>query len=400
MTDLDPAAQHKFWNTQPIVQENEKPKDVHVIDKESTVETTQKEPYKLVPGFEWSIIDTQDPEQKAELFDFLAKHYVMHPKNAFRFAYSPEFLDWALHPPGWKQQWHLGVRMSKTNRLVAFISAVPISIFVAEKEGDPDDQTHHIVAVDFLSVHQSLRGKNLAPLLIKEITRRVNLEGIFTAIFTAGRKITEPFTYAQYYHRLINYQKLLEINFTSLRRGSTLAKEIAAHKLAAPKIDGFRPMVAEDVPQVTVKLNQYLRDNRRFSVSQVFSEAEVAHMFIPRKDIVGSYVIEKDGEVTAFFSFYVVPSTVADNPKHSEYTAAYIYYYFAKKTVLSELTRAAMYMANTEYNVDVMNCLNIIDNQELFNVCKFVPGDGHLHYYFFNLALPQVKPERCGVVLL
>lgn len=45
-----------------------------------------------------------------------------------RFDYSQEFLRWALMPPGWKHQWHVGVRVSKSNRLVGFISAVPAKI--------------------------------------------------------------------------------------------------------------------------------------------------------------------------------------------------------------------------------------------------------------------------------
>ena len=36
-----------------------------------------------------------------------------------------------------------------------------------------------MVEINFLCVHKSLRSKRLAPVLIKEITRRVNLKGIF-----------------------------------------------------------------------------------------------------------------------------------------------------------------------------------------------------------------------------
>ena len=36
-----------------------------------------------------------------------------------------------------------------------------------------------MVEINFLCVHKKLRSKRLAPVLIKEITRRVNLTGIF-----------------------------------------------------------------------------------------------------------------------------------------------------------------------------------------------------------------------------
>lgn len=43
-----------------------------------------------------------------------------------------------------------------------------------------------MVEINFLCVHKKLRLKRMAPVLIKEITRRVNLEGIFQAVYTAG----------------------------------------------------------------------------------------------------------------------------------------------------------------------------------------------------------------------
>jgi hypothetical protein len=50
-----------------------------------------------------------------------------------RFAYSREFLRWALLVPGHLKEWHTGVRVTKSRKLVAFISAVPASIRVNTK---------------------------------------------------------------------------------------------------------------------------------------------------------------------------------------------------------------------------------------------------------------------------
>ena len=33
--------------------------------------------------------------------------------NMFRFDYSPAFLRWALSPPGFKPEWHVGVRVTQ-----------------------------------------------------------------------------------------------------------------------------------------------------------------------------------------------------------------------------------------------------------------------------------------------
>ena len=88
-------------------------------------------------------------------------------------------------PSGWKPEWHCGVRAGNAGKLVAFIAAVPAKIRVYDK-------TVQMVEINFLCVHKKLRSKRLAPVLIREITRRVNQNGIFQATFTAGIIIPKP----------------------------------------------------------------------------------------------------------------------------------------------------------------------------------------------------------------
>lgn len=39
----------------------------------------------------------------------------------------------ALQPPGWLKDWHCGVRVIKSKKLVGFISAVPANIKIYDK---------------------------------------------------------------------------------------------------------------------------------------------------------------------------------------------------------------------------------------------------------------------------
>lgn len=55
-----------------------------------------------------------------------------------------------------------------------------------------------MVEINFLCVHKRLRSKRVAPVLIKEITRRVNLEGIFQAVYTAGVLLPKPISICRY----------------------------------------------------------------------------------------------------------------------------------------------------------------------------------------------------------
>ena len=39
-----------------------------------------------------------------------------------RFKYTHNFLRWALQPPGYIPEWHIGVRVKGNNKLVGFIT--------------------------------------------------------------------------------------------------------------------------------------------------------------------------------------------------------------------------------------------------------------------------------------
>jgi len=49
-----------------------------------------------------------------------------------------------------------------------------------------------MVEINFLCVHKKLRSKRVAPVLIREITRRVNMQGLFQAVYTAGVLLPKP----------------------------------------------------------------------------------------------------------------------------------------------------------------------------------------------------------------
>ena len=89
----------------------------------------------------------------------------------------------------------------------------------------------HVPEINFLCVHKNLRAKKLAPVLIREITRRVNRENGWQAIFTAGVVIPTPICAATYWHRSLNPKKLIEVGFSSLPRKMPLARYIKLYKL-------------------------------------------------------------------------------------------------------------------------------------------------------------------------
>lgn len=189
-----------------------------------TIELVRQEPYNLPKDYEWFILDIDNKTDLDSVYDLLAKNYVEDDEALFRFDYSKEFLHWALKPPNWNREWHLGVRAKESKKLVGFISGVPADIQVY-------DSKMKLIEINFLCVHKKLRLKRLAPTLIKEVTRRINLMGIFQAVYTAGIYLPKPATTCRYYHRTLNPQKLVGIRFTAVPPDSTMAKMVQTYKI-------------------------------------------------------------------------------------------------------------------------------------------------------------------------
>nr|CAJ20616.1 N-myristoyltransferase, putative [Toxoplasma gondii RH] len=383
-----PFAPHTFWDTQPVPKLNE-PKE----GKEGPIETktVDQEPYKLPDGFVWCECDVRDPEELKEVYDLLSQHYVEDDDNLFRFNYSADFLDWALTAPGCHRDWVIGVRVSSTNKLVGFITATPSQIRVFS-------DSVPMAEVNFLCVHKKLRSKRLAPVLIKEITRRVNLRSIWQAVYTAGVVLPTPVAQCRYWHRSLNPKKLIEVGFSGLSERMTISRSIKLYRVKeSPSTPGLRPAKPEDVPHIHKLLSNYLRN---FKLHCEFTQEEVAHWLLPREGVVHVYVrTSTKGTVTDLISFYELPSSVIGNQKYKEIKAAYSFYNVATTVPLKQLIEDALCLAK-QLDFDVFNALDVMENKSFVEDLKFGIGDGFLRYYIYNWRCPEMKHSDVGLVLL
>lgn len=123
-----------------------------------------------------------------------------------------------------------------------------------------------------------------------------------------------------------------------------------------------------------------------------------------------------------FFSFYSLPSTIINHPKHGLLEAAYLFYYASDaafvegsevdnnlKKRLEALVGDALIIAN-QAKFDVFNALTLMDNCSFLESLKFGAGDGLLNFYLYNWrtaplagvsAADGVEPGKgVGVVML
>jgi glycylpeptide N-tetradecanoyltransferase len=384
--------EYPFWHNQPVPKIDEQLESAGNEPIEGPHEVRQA-PLDLLGDFEWYECNVDDAEDIKSMYELLNLNYVEDDDNMFRFDYSIPFLQWALKPPGFRRDWHLGVRVKKTKKLVGLITAVPARIAIYDKAVD-------MVEINFLCVHKKLRKHRLAPVLIQEITRRVNLTNRWQAVYTAGVVVPKPITSATYWHRSLNPKKLIDVGFSHLGPRMTMQRTLKLYRLPEePQIKGIRPARVEDLPRCYELLTAYLK---RFSLACQFTPEEFKHCFTPVNNVIYVYVVEdpQTKQITDFFSFYALPSTIIGHPQHNTLRAAYSFYNVYTKTPLKDLLTDALILAK-KLDFDVYNCLDIMENSEpLLKELKFGRGDGNLQYYLFNWKCPSMKPANIGLVLL
>lgn len=388
---------HDFWETQPVGQFGDEERREELtegpIEAKREASEVERAGGALPPGYEWCSCDMTDAKTQEEVYELLTNNYVEDDDAMFRFQYSQEFLKWALRPPAYHSDWHVGVRLKVTQTLVAFVTGVPAKLRVNGRIVD-------LTEINFLCIHKKLRSKRIAPTLIKEITRRVNARDVWQAVYTAGVVLPKPISKARYWHRSLDIRKLVDIGFTRLGSGISMSRAIQTYKLAAkPKAEGIRHMTPEDVPKVKQLLSKYLE---KFAVAPVLNEEEVAHWLLPRDEVVYSFVVEdeKTKKITDFISFYNLPSQIIHgNTKHKVLKAAYSYYNVATSMPLIELMEDALILAKAN-EFDVFNALNLMENETFLRELKFGIGDGNLHYYLYNWrVLDDIPPSQVALVL-
>jgi glycylpeptide N-tetradecanoyltransferase len=111
----------------------------------------------------------------------------------------------------------------------------------------------------------------------------------------------------------------------------------------ATKIEGLRPMTADDVVQVQTLLNDYLQ---RYKLNIQFSAEEIAHFLLPREWVIESFVVvDASKQITDFISFYSLPSSILRHETHKILNVAYSYYNVPNEHSLTDLMSDALVIA-------------------------------------------------------
>ena len=376
-------ALHDFWSKQPVIKEDQEDVLQGYIDPEIPVTAPPDKPAPLPAGFTWTNLDVNDDAQLQEIYNFLQMHYVEDSQHRFRFRLPAPLLRWALAIPGGIPEWIFGVR-AKTGALVGFISGIPQTIRL-------NDDIQKWCAVNFLCVHTRLRSKKLAPVLIWELARRVRVAGVYRAVFSGAGIPSKHFCSVPYAHRPLELKKLSGCGFYPIpkEKMTTCQKRFAIPKLSH---QNCRPMTEEDVPAVTELLNN---SDSQYTFTLQFTEDLVRHMFLPKKDVVYSYVIPGTSSLKGFFSFYMMEWTILEeNHMSLTYLRPAYCWYLAGIIDAKNLYGDLINKAANDAKADVVNGLLSGGFAEAMIQNKFEKGNRSLEYYSYNYAVPSMDESK------
>jgi len=391
---------HQFWETQPVAVETtsyDQKDDVNPFwrEKLNLIMDPNKEtgrivsckpeellpnPLKLPSGYEWV-----EPDMK-DMCAFLREFYATDPNDNFRLSYADTSIAWAITPPGFRRDWHIGIVKSDTMTLVAMITAVPSVVRVLDSEVP-------LVEINFLCVRPSHRSSGLAAIMIREISRRVAITGILAAIYTTALELPHLVTSTSYHHRPLNMKKLLNLKFCHPHPKLTMAGSLKQYALPDFKAcPGLRPLKETDLRAACTLLNSYLA---KYKVRTIFDLDSFKHHFLPREHVVYSYVVEKKGRVINFVSFYSIDTiAIRSDAKDKTIRSAYLSY-VVDASIMPEILNLA-----SRLGFDLFNCVDIMSNASFIKTCKFIMGTGRSNYYFYNWKCPKIEKSEMAVILI
>jgi glycylpeptide N-tetradecanoyltransferase len=376
---------HTFWKTQPVVETTIIPESEFGPIETPTIDQIKTDSYNLPPGFEFHTLDLDNEEELNKVQQFLNTNYLESDDENMRFAYSKECIKWITQCPFHYPELFICVRTTNNKSIIATIFGIPANVKIYDKIIPQ-------IEINLLCVNKKFRNKRLAPVMIKEVTRRTNLRGIFQAVYTAGLDLPNKLATLQYMHRIIDVKRMSSVGFFSIVENKISIYE-KLYKVKLPKLDcdySISPIELSDVDVCVDKLNTSLS---KYKLTHVFDKESFTHYFMSKPNVVYTLVIKKAGLITDMISFYIIDNIVENNSTYSGYKAGYLYYYFNSSLKLDQLINIGLNYAK-ETGVDVFNILKMFDLQSMITDCKFVEGNGFLNYYLYNYKCNSMKEEE------
>lgn len=344
-----------FWRSQPV----DRGSSEGIINHSKKIE---KDPIPLPNDFTWGVVN-----DIPTIIEFLENFYVEDTSSSYRLSYTPSFFEYLFGYPSHKEEYSLGLFYK--NKIVGYVLA-------REHLMSLRNEIYKIVSVNFLCLDKNLRNKSLAPLMIKEITRIANLNGIFQAIFTAEKDHGFSISTAQYFHYPLHEDTL-----------------IGGGVIDNPDCIKPVPYCREDsklIQDPSLIADIYSKINENTTLFESFDEASFNQLFAGKQDVF--HVVYND-KTKEFASFYIVYTKCL--LKNIILKKAYLFYWYGSVDIITD----AIAIAHNSLNIDMFDVLDILNNRTIIKKLELAEGTGYLKYHVFNIKEKQLPSESINFIL-
>jgi glycylpeptide N-tetradecanoyltransferase len=347
----------------------------------------------LLPNdYIWRFFDVTNFEECKEIADFLKYNYVEDNKNQYRFNYTGNFIFWYLNSLKSK-----AIGIMNNDVLIGFISSRYIKISLNKNIED-------LVEIDFLCIKKNTRNNKLCPILIQEITRLSNLDGVFEAIFTSENRYYNQLSRVKYYSRMINIKHLYDIKY--IKSNNTLNELDNYYSL--PKIKGSKQLIKLNKHNDNYNNDNYNNDNYnkcyelynkyviKFPVHELFTKEAFINSF--NNEHIRTYVLVDNNNILDFISYYYINISLIENPDENM-KDGYLYYYTNTSNNLHKMFQLLLYKLK-EDNIDSFLALNIMDTESsMLEELKFIEDSSDFGYFLFKNKDLKIQPYKLAKIL-
>ena len=139
-------------------------------------------------------------------------------------------------------------------------------------------------------------------------------------------------------------------------------------------------------------------NRKKYSISEILSKEEISHYFLPRNNIIYSYVLEDENKkIKDFFTFYGLSRTILNNnSKYKKINLAYSIINYNSSIPMKELLKSEIIIAK-QNNFDALHCINCKEYSDNFKDLLFTEKVGKIKYYFYNFVCHGT--EAIGLLL-
>lgn len=330
------------------------------------------------------------------------------PTNSKTLQYSNDYLEWLFMCPKKhfkkiknNDHWLVGVEDISSGDLLGFISARPIQYYI-------DGRYTNALLVDKMCVKENARTKRLSIVLMKEIYRRMkSIENEYMALFCTSCDLPfQPLTNRSYMlvknltnnssNNINNDNDLISQRDqeTDTTRIKELNELIAQTQEIVPTQDIHQIRLANkrDIDDLMKIYTKYYDNNNKQRYYRSYNKKEFEHVFLPRKDMIYTYVLtNSQGELKDFVSFHIFYTNEGTK-------IAYLYYISYINDKLLEIFMKNILYVLKESEVDQVISHEWMGVSHVFvDILNFHRTNTSYAWYAFNYNTKNITNDECAM---